>query len=554
MSFAALIRHLVLFMTIVELSCSMAAGQQQTTAKESRRHRYILEQRATIQKDFAFELNQVSEWCRENELDQAATDVMQMSLDLTTDDPTTGPSRMVTLPISLSLPEAERQWRETTRQLREDRAKDLYTLARKALRAGLPSIAYRLVQDVLRLNPDHANARAILGQQKFHDPLHDDDDTYAGEWVSPWEAKKRGVRTPHLLDARFGWIPREHLKRYEEGMRPWKGSWHSQQKDDLIRSDFRNAWEIESEHFLVRTNVGLEEGVLLSQRLETYYEWLRQTFAAFFDTPADLKARFEQATVRRRSRARTPAPMEVWYYATRDEYQRQIRRKVPPEIETNGLYWQPDRRCYFFKNAKRDGLDTLFHEATHQILDVPTRQARVTASRTIARRTRSKYQEWILGGQSEFWVIEGLACYFESFDVQDGVIKVGRPDHIRQLAAQTRLLRDGFYIPLETFCRLGKQEFQHHPNRAQLYSQASGVAHFLMHYDDGRYRDDLVTLLEHIYRPDGRNPQMNVSLAEITGVGYTELNKQYREHMENLFQQNHQLQQARQQDIRFGPR
>ena len=125
---------------------------------------------------------------------------------------------------------------------------------------------------------------------------------------------------------------------------------------------------------------------------------------------------------------------------------------------------------------------------------------------------------------------------------------------VRQLAAQTRLLRDGFYIPLETFCRLGKQEFQHHPNRAQLYSQASGVAHFLMHYDDGRYRDDLVTLLEHIYRPDGRNPQMNVSLAEITGVGYTELNKQYREHMDNLFQQNHQLQQARQQDIRFGPR
>ena len=151
--------------------------------------------------------------------------------------------------------------------------------------------------------------------------------------------------------------------------------------------------------------------------------------------------------------------------------------------------------------------------------------------RLLARLRRQRPQEWILGGDSEFWLIEGLACYFESFRVEDGAITVGRPDHIRIVAARTRLLRDNFYMPLETFCRLGKDDFQHHANVKQLYSQASGVAHFLMHYDDGRYRDDLVRLLTSMYRPDARNLQRRPNLSTITGVPFATLDQQYREHM-----------------------
>lgn len=509
-------------------------GQIRGTTSESRSHRRILERRSEILKDLQFELRKVSDWCHDNEMPQAAEDVTQLALDLTTDSPGTSPPREVSLPVSRRLPEQERLWRTRVRTLREDRAGELYTLARRALRAGLPSIAYRLVEDVLRLDPDQKNARSILGQQLFQDPLRRDDSTYAGEWVSEYEAERRGGAKPHVLHETYGWIPRAHLPRYEEGLRLWKGSWISAEKERETRRDFRNAWEIESEHFLVKTNVGLEEGVVLSRQLEVFNEWLRQNFAAFFETPQELRTRFEQAHVRRRGRSRRSSPMEVHYYATQDEYQRSIRGKVPPGIETNGLYWQPDRRSYFFRNEQRPGLDTLFHEATHQILDIPTRRARHTAARAAAQKLRQRPQEWVLGGRSGFWVIEGLACYFESFEVKDGVVSVGRPDHIRFVAAQHRLLRDNFYIPLETFCRMGKDDFQHHPNVRQLYSQASGVAHFLMHYDDGRYRDDLVQLLAALYRPNARNPLQTPNLSQITGVPFTDLDQQYREHLQTL--------------------
>ncbi len=357
--------------------------------------------------------------------------------------------------------------------------------------------------------------------------------------MSWYEADKRSGRIPHVLDERFGWIPRGHLARYEQGLRLWKDDWISKDKEALIRRDFRNAWEIESEHFLVKTNVGLEEGVRLSRQLEIYYAWLHQNLAAFFDTRRELEARFRQASPRGRQNNRSKSPMQIHYYATRGEYLRRISGKVPLGIETNGLYWQPESTCFFFRNDH--GLDTLFHESTHQILDLPTRRSRKKAASVLARRQprrqRKPVQEWILGGQSGFWLIEGLACYFESFEVQDGTISVGRPDHIRIVAAQTRLLRDNFYVPLETFCRLGKSDFQNHPNVKQLYSQASGVAHFLMHYDDGRYRDNLVRLLSALYQPDAKNPQRQPTLSDITGVPFLTLDQQYREHMEQLAQQ-----------------
>jgi hypothetical protein len=522
----SILRCLLLVVALTSMGNSVV-GKIQAGPPQSRQHKYFLKQRTSILEDLRFELRQVSDWCHQLGLQQGAVDVTQLSLDLTTDGPKTRPPQLVALPISQKLPEEERQWRERVQKLREESAKELYSLARKAIPAKLPSLAFRLIEDVLRLDPDQKNARGILGQEQFHDPLRDDDQTYAGEWVSPYEAKKRGGRIPHILHERFGWIPREHEARYDQGMRLWKGKWIAAQKETLIRSDFRNAWEIESEHFLVKTNVGLEAGVVLSGQLEIYYEWLHQKFAAFFDTPRELESRFRIASIR--GRMRTESPMKVLYFATREEYLRKIRGKVPPEIETNGLYWQSDSTCYFFKNDH--GLDTLFHEATHQIFDIPTRRARKTAATQLARLRRRRPQEWILGGDSEFWLIEGLACYFESFSVEDGAIVVGRPDHIRIVAARTRLLRDNFYMPLETFCRLGKDEFQHHANVKQLYSQASGVAHFLMHYDDGRYRDDLIRLLTSMYQPDARNLQRLPNLSTITEVPFATLDQQYRDHM-----------------------
>lgn len=337
------------------------------------------------------------------------------------------------------------------------------------------------------------------------------------------------------------------VSRYEQGLRPWKGDWISAEREAEFRRDFRNAWEIPSEHFLVKTNVSLEAGLELSAKLETFHSWLQQNFAAFFDTPQALQERFEKAL---RTSGRRSKPLEVHYYASREEYQKRVQGKVPPGLETNGLYWQPERTCYFYLKPQGPDFSTLFHEATHQILDVHTADARRVAARTLALKRRRQPQDWIICERANFWLIEGIACYFESFVIDDaGNISVGDPACVRFDTARQRMLDPAyhFYLPAREFFGLGRDKFQSHPQISPLYTQSSGFAHFLMHYQDGLYRDDLIELLAGIYRPDAENPETDPDFSDIAEVGWLELDRQYREHMRDL---DDQLRQRESQDER----
>jgi hypothetical protein len=115
-------------------------------------------------------------------------------------------------------------------------------------------------------------------------------------------------------------------------------------------------------------------------------------------------------------------------------------------------------------------------------------------------------------------------------------VSVGRPDYVRFDIARQRIVdpKFSYYLPAQQLTALGQEEFQHHPQITQLYTQGAGFAHFLMHYDDGLYRDDLITLLSKIYRPDPDMVLEEPSLPAITGISFDVLDRQYHTHMQNL--------------------
>jgi len=504
-------------------------------ATRDRRHRQLLEKRQTILDALQHDLESVQTWCTERQLPDAEAEVTKVSRHILAPAADYTPSRFVTPPVSTLLPIDEQQWQLQLRHHREERGKEMYTLARSTLRAGFPSMAFQMIGDVVRIDPDHKYARGILGLQLFTDPIRKADPGYAGEWVSAFEKQMRSGSRPQIYHEMYGWIPAGNVPRYNEGLRPWKGDWISAEKDSELRRDFRNAWEIRSENFLVKTNVGLEAGVQLSKRLEVFHDWLQLNFAAFFDTPQALQDRFDAAGSRSSSNKKNP--MVVHYYATREEYQKRVSDKVPPTIETNGLYWQPEHTSYFFANRERTDFSTLYHEATHQILDVATTEDRVRAAKIRAVKLRQRpAQPWTLSEKSNFWILEGLACYFESFKIEDGNVSLGDPNYVRFDTARQRMLDPAFlyYLPAQQFFALGKDEFQHHPQVSPLYTQASGFTHFLMHYEDGLYRDDLITLLSQIYRPQPDTILEEPSLTKIAGVSFETFDRQYRAHMQNL--------------------
>ncbi|MCA9058278.1 MAG: hypothetical protein KDA85_07250 [Planctomycetaceae bacterium] len=529
-----LIRHLVVtgcLLLIGLFSLPSLSAQQREEIRERRRHAF-LEQREKIRTDLHDDLQTLRSWCTEEGIADRISYLDAVETVLLGDITDIPAPRFVQPPLPKTTPTSGDELESRIRKARETRAAELYKLARTTLNADFPTLAFSLIEEVLRMDPDHRYARAIQGQELFLDSQRRNDPDYAGEWVNAFEAEMRSPPEHRVDHPQFGWIPIAHVTRYEQGERPWKSDWVSATREAELRRDFRNAWEVETEHFLIRTNVSREAGVRMSRQLETFYSWLQQHLPGFFETPEAMKERFLNASTRRSRRTRMQ-PMEVNFFATRDEYRSHLRGKLPPDFEVNGIFLPEDRASYLYFNPVEDSMSTMFHEATHQIFDHHTLSDRRTAARALQRRLRlQRIPEWKICEHANFWLIEGLACYFESFRITDNGIEVGDPTYVRFETARQRLFNPMYfyYVPMQTFFGLGQDEFKNDPHREKLYTQASGTAHFLMHYNDGMYRDELVTLLSAVYRPDPKNILAEPRFDQIAGVSFEDLDEQYRKH------------------------
>lgn len=403
--------------------------------------------------------------------------------------------RKVRAKITPGLPQAERIWRLKFRHLREQQAQELYDLSRQVMQADQASLSYEIVREVARLNPDHLAARSLLGFVRDGD-----------EWLTPFERLKR--RHNEIWDDRFGWIPEADLPRYEKGERPYHRRWISAAQDREIHRDFKNAWEVRTEHFLVKTNHSLESGAEIARKLEDFYQYFIGAFPGLFNSRAQMKKLFSSGSSAVEPRV-IRDPFEVHYFATKEEYVVRLKPRIPLIAITNGLYHHGDRVSYFFH---RDGADldpTLYHEATHQILF----------------ESRSSRRE--IAKSRDFWAVEGFACYMESYRVADGKVSLGDPWFIRFDNARARLIADRYYRRLEQFVSWGQDEYQKQEELPQNYSQASGLVHFFLHADDGKYRDAFIEYLAGIYASRRNNDSDVPPLDELTGLTYAQLDEEY---------------------------
>ena len=137
-----------------------------------------------------------------------------------------------------------------------------------------------------------------------------------------------------------------------------------------------------------------------------------QTFAAFFSTPDQMLKLFQTSGSNSNLQSRR-SPYRVDYFRSRDEYVQRLINKVPQIGMTNGLYFTADRVAYFYYDPQQQNQDTLFHEATHQLFYENERRDRMIAM------------------DANFWIVEGIACYMESYHVENGQSIVGDPKHVR---------------------------------------------------------------------------------------------------------------------------
>ena len=500
------VRVLVALMCVCSLF--ILPGIQSWAAGGTDRLTALHKQHHDIHAKFAADIETLAASCEQNSLESLAAEIRQLGIPLEQQPgnidnlPTT-----IQLDVPVSLPAAERAAKVRVRKLRTDYSNALFSLSRKALKDRHPSFAYRLVREVLFQDPDHALARALMGFRRA-----------GSEWTTPFAAdkKRRGL----VWHKDFGWILSEHVARYAAGERLYKGNWITAEREELQRAEFRNAWVVETEHFQVKTNHSLQKGAHLATSVEVFHHYFMREFAAFFQKPQQLDKLFKDGTG-----TRSGDRYDIDHFRLQSEFINRLAKQCPSAGQINGLYLPQERKAFFFHNpALPDSasLEPLYHEVTHQLL------------------SESSMQSVPVGHSRDFWVIEGIACYFESFHVaEDGSITVGDINHPRIQAARDQVMVNLDYEPLARFTASGMLAFQKGelPVLQRRYAQATGLTHFFLNYQDGLYRDGFIEYLAQIYSPDERVRAKAKTLEQILLVSNAALDEQYKGYIRGMEQQ-----------------
>ena len=448
----------------------------------------------TLRARYSAELGDLTAWCREKNLLPEAK---------TTADLAAPPGRYtIVLPLlprdvggiraAQAASDDRDLWQRRLLKLRQDQAAALFELAVRSARCHMGTLAYRLAQEAIQADPDHEGARRVFGYAK-----------YQKQWRTSFELMM--LRNGMTWSDKFGWIERVNLPRYAAGERLFGDTWIDAASDAALHAEITAGWDILTEHYRIRTNRGIEAAVTLGAKLENLQRVWRQVFLRYYASEAEIESLFNQQPPRVEFSPR----LDVVYFRNKEQYHKALKPMIPDVGISMGVYVPENRTAYFYAGSE-DSERSMYHEATHQLFQ----QSRPNSDNA--------------GRRANCWLIEGIAMYMESLRRQGDSFVLGGLNDVRLQAARRHLEEGDFYVPFDKLVRMGKRDVQGHPHVAKLYSQIAAMASFLMHYDDGRYREALVNTLAAIYDGNG-DPDL---LARATGVSYAELDNQYRAYME----------------------
>ncbi|PQO44781.1 hypothetical protein [Blastopirellula marina] len=215
-------------------------------------------------------------------------------------------------------PQLELFWYQKFRQLRAAQADALFQHAQDLLAAADGPAAYRTLHEVLRENPDHADARRILGYNKIGDT-----------WRRPGVVTK--AKQPRYAHPKFGWPA-------------------------------RTFWQIDTPHFQIMTNDSEAAGLALGERLEVVYSAWEQMFFSFWSSERQLAGYFDGGS---------PSPVrkkfDVVLFKSRAEYVAYLEETQPRIGITLGIYMFDQEQVFLFHDESDQAHATWHHEVSHQL-------------------------------------------------------------------------------------------------------------------------------------------------------------------------------------------
>lgn len=219
--------------------------------------------------------------------------------------------------------------------------------------------------------------------------------------------------------------------------------------------DFGDAWELETTHYIVRSNERLGEALDAILDLERYY---RDVYA-FLREGLALRDFIDEK-------------LQVEFHADEKSY---------PEPGDGRLgFFDTSTRIIHIATIKGDVRELIVHEGMHQILFMTTRRAKSAR------------------GAIPAWVDEGLATYLEEGVQRRGSGRIFELGVVSQEQFDLFANADDTY-DLSNVLNWQTTDFMASSGRQLKYAEAYTLIHFLLHAENGLYRERFFDYLDSAY-------------------------------------------------------
>lgn len=357
-----------------------------------------------------------------------------------------------------------------------------FKLMTRAADAGEVALATELMWEALWFNPDHAAIRKGLGLVTLPAKVRAktelaptparaavtakriDYDRFDPDrrWYSAFAAAR--LKEGLVWDTTLGWVNPKFRDRYARGgiFDIQQRKWVTLEAANAYHATPDRAWEIRTEHLLIRGTADLSVLVDAATQLEAFYREIFGIYANFF------AASGRHDVLRLALGLVEIEPLELWILRDRAQY---LAVSGAPEW-SGGVFIPSKGVSYFFGRVGQ----TMFHEFTHQILRVFTGR-----------------------NDAPSWLTEGIAVFTQTAKFNRGRVEIpgSRPSRT---------------FTLEDLMKLDSGRAWHawHDSRDKpsAYADAGSLVTFGMNAQDGRCRADTIDFISDAYLGRLRNRQM----------------------------------------------
>lgn len=331
----------------------------------------------------------------------------------------------------------EQKWYAKFLEHRAAQAEGLFELAKAESKRERAARAYQLLHEVLRENPDHAEARRILGYRKVAAGW-----ALAGTTSPPAPGRK--------VHPKYRWPAGKY-------------------------------WRHETPHYSIATSTSPKQANELGQKMEELHALWRQAFFSFWTNQAALEHRIGGG---REALVKEPKKLDVVLFKDREEYIAALQPSEPKIELTTGIYLDKQQTVFLYAGDEQLTA-TWYHEASHQLFQ---------EIESFPPEPGNKGNFWMVEGLAMY--MESLARHQTA---AGSFWTLGGWESDRLQFARYRGLSNDFLLPLEKLSAMNRADLQASEDIRKIYGQAAGFAHYLMDAQDGLYREATVNVFHSLY-------------------------------------------------------